>query len=1036
DQLFFEGTGATIAVRVTATDAEVGVASVTVKFGNGPQIPLTLDPSVPNGWLLNAPVPNVDGTDPVPVAVVVTASDYEGNSGTATQQIRIQPLNDPNAPVVYFTCPSANAMFPAGYAVRLRVHAIGNNTGNAANGVTGVSLTVNGGAPIAAAPIADMPDEYEAMYTVPADAADGASFNVEATVTNAASLSSGASTSFTVVAGTIVAADRTVADASLDHQTVIVQGGVLTLEGARTFARLIVLDGAMVTHAPSSNLNIVAEQLYVACGGAIDVTGKGYAGHVTDPNASPGDGSTGGSHIGRGGASDGSIAGSTYGSIERPQEPGGGGGSASDSAGGGVIRLNTTRLVVDGAIRANGSAATGFAGAGGSIWITTGTISGRGIVDASGGGNVYSGGGGAIALEFSDAASTLPQLSTSSVPFGFYASRWGGAGSVVVKGPQSTFGGLTIDEGDRSAASATELPSLGSGTGQDGSGGATLVTDLTTDVPQYFVGRWIEITGATGALKGTWRIASIANRTITLQPNAGETIAVVPGDRWQGVYRVDALDIHGAMPFTSVDPVRLTPTAPVTLRGPAGSDVLDMTEPLTGGSVTVDGTVAASEISPASMTVNAGATLTSHGSTLTINAGALAVDGAIDVSGKGYVRDSTYPGASVGTSGTSGSHIGVGSGNQGFGSEGSTYGSVERPRESGAGGTGNFGDSGGGVVRINAATLRIDGAIRSNAQEGAGGSIWITAGRITGTGLIDAGSANGGGGAVAIEYADRTTVLPAVHAGSANTGAGSVLIKGPDSTFGDLRVEYTYSVGETRLPPLGRGVAQTGSTAATLVTDRSESIPPYFEGHWVEVTTAAGVLKGTWRIATIAGTVVTLQPNNSEAIDVQPGDSWQGVYRFDNIVLSGSGKLTSHDPIRSASGTVHISGPVSGDPFEVSDPISADTVLVEGRVRAKSIAATNLTIAHDAVVESLPAQSLSLDVSAVLTIDGAIDASGKGFPAYRTYPGIGRGNVLGGTHIGGPAGTTYGSVSRPQEPGAGGAHPYYSGSTAGGGVVR
>jgi hypothetical protein len=73
-------------------------------------------------------------------------------------------------------------------------------------------------------------------------------------------------------------------------------------------------------------------------------------------------------------------------------------------------------------------------------------------------------------------------------------------------------------------------------------------------------------------------------------------------------------------------------------------------------------------------------------------------------------------------------------------------------------------------------------------------------------------------------------------------------------------------------------------------------IQPYFVGHWVEVRSAAGELKGTWRIGSIEGTKIALEPNVvGEVIDIDPNDTWQGVYRFDSVTVRGNARVTIGD---------------------------------------------------------------------------------------------------------------------------------------------
>ncbi|MBK8595122.1 MAG: hypothetical protein IPN83_05940 [Holophagales bacterium] len=137
--------------------------------------------------------------------------------------------------------------------------------------------------------------------------------------------------------------------------------------------------------------------------------------------------------------------------------------------------------------------------------------------------------------------------------------------------------------------------------------------------------------------------------------------------------------------------------------------------------------------------------------------------GSIDVTGRGYPEESTYPGATGAVSPTdsAGSHVGTG-GLAGGSAAMPTYGSVERPREAGSGGWNGAARPGGGVIRIEAGTLALGGATAKIVANGDGGS-WRWSRRLDldhggvddGDGLIEAAggvSYRQGGGAVAIEY--------------------------------------------------------------------------------------------------------------------------------------------------------------------------------------------------------------------------------------------------------------------------------------------
>src|SRR2546423_2461455 len=141
-----------------------------------------------------------------------------------------------------------------------------------------------------------------------------------------------------------------------------------------------------------------------------------------------------------------------------------GGGGGNGGIGGGIIRIQagSGAVIVDGTIYARGyiGGSNGDrTGAGGSIWITTGKISGAGTIEASGWNTTWgAGGGGAIAVEYTDATSTLPAFvnatGTSS------QGKLGGAGTTYVRGPSSTFRDLTVNNSNRTGQ-ATVRPSLG-----------------------------------------------------------------------------------------------------------------------------------------------------------------------------------------------------------------------------------------------------------------------------------------------------------------------------------------------------------------------------------------------------------------------------------------------------------------------------------------------------------------------------------------------------------------------------------------------
>src|SRR5262249_30978922 len=316
--------------------------------------------------------------------------------------------------------------------------------------------------------------------------------------------------------------------------------------------------------------------------------------------------------------------------------------------------------------------------------------------------------------------------------------------------------------------------------------------------------------------------------------------------------------------------------------------------------------------------------------------------------------------------------------------------------------------------------------------------------------------AGGGGGAIAIESTDIASVVSATSARGGFSGhdgyyagAGSIYVKGAKSVYGDLTVYNGRVNGNpTELPSLGSGTAQTDSSGALLVT--STNVPPYFQGNWVEIKSAAGVVKNTWRILSIDPTntkKLTLQPNGTETINVQPGDTFQGVYRFDNIYAASQGVLQSGDPIRFGDGSTNtavITGPSSGS-FEIRPTItSTQPVSVGGVIGVPGFATGSLRVLSGGTLYGGSSVApLNITATGSVTVDsgGAITVDGLGYGQNGTYPGLSVTVPGGGSHIGlgvsensktSPSGPTFGSVYRPQEPGGGGDAV----NAKGGGVLR
>ena len=253
----------------------------------------------------------------------------------------------------------------------------------------------------------------------------------------------GSNDSITIQSGTCVFTDPAIVQAlTVNSGATLLFTNWNTTLSAPT---VIVLSNGVITHAvcntnvaggTSNRVTIITSDLTVDLGGSIDASGKGFVGGgngtIPAPGQGPGGGggaaaSISGGGAGYGGAGStsrhGSVGGAAYGSPYTPGLPGSGGGGGSSggpggAAGGGVLVVNASgRVVVNGAIRANGATVSGGkngGGSGGSIYVTCSSLAGSGDIQAYGGngsdGESGAGGGGRIAIYYTAAQSNeVPQ---------------------------------------------------------------------------------------------------------------------------------------------------------------------------------------------------------------------------------------------------------------------------------------------------------------------------------------------------------------------------------------------------------------------------------------------------------------------------------------------------------------------------------------------------------------------------------------------------------------------------------------------------
>ena len=133
-------------------------------------------------------------------------------------------------------------------------------------------------------------------------------------------------------------------------------------------------------------------------------------------------------------------------------------------------------MVLDGILSADGeSAPESTGGAGGSLWVKVGVLSGTGSLQANGGiGKCYNsggfgGGGGRVALYYREAAGfDLSRVTAyggnSPCNDSGQIYRNGGAGTVYLKGKDQEYGDLIVDNLNRATpAGSTSLPAVGVG---------------------------------------------------------------------------------------------------------------------------------------------------------------------------------------------------------------------------------------------------------------------------------------------------------------------------------------------------------------------------------------------------------------------------------------------------------------------------------------------------------------------------------------------------------------------------------------------
>ena len=463
---------------------------------------------------------------------------------------------------------------------------------------------------------------------------------------------------------------------------------------------------------------------------------------------------------------------------------GGMGGVSSTGSAGGMAYGSATQPADLGSGGGSGSG-SGFGGAGGGMILITvaGMLSLDGSMKADGAAGSYDGsysGGGGSGGSIHLTAARLSgggSISAKGGAGGTGAAGGGGGGRVAIYCPASTFAGVPVAQG---------------GTGQQKGGAGTVF----------------------------WNVGQNGSPTLQLDGGGGTVAKTV----LNGLEAISAVWASGAAQ-------------------------LSFDSAYCGGDVFASGTNTAVELLGSNyiagdFSINSGAVLLARASNSMnlVVSGDMTVDAAskIDLSGKGYGRDSG-PGAGHGPYQAGGAGYG-GAGGQSTtgGTGGPTYGSATEPTDLGSGGGSGsgsgYGGAGGGAARVSVrGCLFLDGALKAegiggsydgswSGGGGAGGSIRLNAERLSGAGTLSAkggvggtGAAGGGGGGrIAIYYEDITAFTgPKLLTGGSGhvaggTGTLHLFDAGPHAAINSPRRAGSIIVGDTlRFSGSGSGTYTT-----------------------------------------------------------------------------------------------------------------------------------------------------------------------------------------------------------------------------------
>ena len=779
-------------IEINATD-DREVDKVEIRLNNKLLTTLTTRP-----FRWSQPSPNVSSK--TSVLLEATAIDMNGLKKSSTSRtVHITPITDTKAPTVRIVQPANGAEVEIGKSLVVKCDAQDDKR------VAEARLFVNG----KQVQTLFYPP-YIFDYPIAPNTADETKLAVYTEVLDyGGNKAKSPTVNLVAVKLTELATDLSSTNKSFENKRVLIRGKTIKIDGKHTFKSLWIDNGGTLTHSATTTstvnaMDLTADYIQLSADSKIDVTNKGYLGVYTGGNSAigrtRGNSTTNGARFGQGGGhgGPGGYAASrktpspAYDSLFSPRFPGGGGGqSCSNSSpcnGGGVIRLTSKVFVLDGQILANGGSPTlSSGGAGGTVYIKTGALSGSGEIQANGGGRPNQasapGAGGRVALYYDTLGGfSLDKISargTGGAKGGIRESAYyaGGAGTIFVKSKLQTYGTLIIDnKSPTHTVQLNPLPQVGKGK-WTGVTRNTLTNTSASWQTDDLVGLWV-----TPNLKQPTKVYQITTNTqttLTLSVGSDNLTSITKvGENYRGLLRLDGLFVRGRAQVSTQDRLEIGLKGKPGLEFKAGG-LLEagelVIEPKTN--LTMDGATlrTASPITLAALTMKNNSVLTTFFPSITETfsvelkiTGALNIDATskIDVSQLGYLSGYRFGNGSIGrtkgnvTTGGArsyqgGAHGGVAGYAKGISPPPQPYGSLYFPKLPG-GGAGLCGSTrncnGGGVVRITSGSLTLNGKILANGGPeastasssvgGAGGSIWIETGNINGSGQI---AANGGG---------------------------------------------------------------------------------------------------------------------------------------------------------------------------------------------------------------------------------------------------------------------------------------------------